>query len=153
MEYEKLLMESDETGISVKEKSFDSSSRGLINGRKIAINKKIHTAVEKSCVLAEELGHYHTSVGDIIDLTDTVNSRQEYRARLWAYDKQIGLIGIINAYENHCGNFHDMAEYLNVTESFLVEALECYKNKYGNCKKIDNYLICFEPYFCVVELH
>ena len=136
----------------MKEKTLKSSSKGLINGRKIAINKNIHTAMEKSCVLAEELGHYHTSSGDIINLTDIANRKQEYRARLWAYDKQVGLLGIIRAYENHCKDFHEMAEYLDVTKNFLNEALECYRSKYGSYKRIDNYLICFDPYFYVAEL-
>lgn len=53
----------------------------------------------KKCVLAEELGHYHTTVGDILDLSTASNQKQEYRARLWTYDKMIGLSGIISAYK------------------------------------------------------
>lgn len=36
--------------------------------------------IEKACVLAEELGHYYTSQGDILEL-DTVDAiKQEQRA-------------------------------------------------------------------------
>lgn len=52
--------------IVVKEQNLLSHD-GLIKGNKIAIRKNIETQKEKSCVLAEELGHYYTSSGDILD--------------------------------------------------------------------------------------
>lgn len=36
-----------------------------------------------ACILAEEFGHHYTSFGDIIDLSDPSNRKQEHRARLW----------------------------------------------------------------------
>lgn len=82
-------------------------------GKRIAIRKDIKTTTEKSCVLAEELGHYYTSSGDILDQTDTMNRKQEYRARLYGYNLKIGLMGIIQAYEHSCRNLYEMAEFLN----------------------------------------
>ena len=78
---------------------------------------------KKSCVLAEELGHYFTSAGNILDQTDTVNRRQEYRARLYGYNLQIGLRGIISAHTAGCRNLYEMADYLDITEEYLKEAL------------------------------
>ena len=40
---------------------------------------------KKACVLAEELGHHYTSVGNIIDMEYIGNQKQERQARLWAY--------------------------------------------------------------------
>ena len=45
-----------------------------------------------------------------------------------------------------------MAEYLDVTEEFLKEALECYNSKYGTAVRFDNYIIGFEPRLYVMEL-
>ena len=65
--------------MTVKEKPL-SESDGLIKGNRIAIRKDIPTQTEKACVLAEELGHYYTSSGDIMDqniiLTANRNSGQ-----------------------------------------------------------------------------
>lgn len=79
------------------------------------------------------------------------NRKQELRARLVAYDKMIGLIGIVRAYQHRCQNLADMAEYLEVTEEFLQEALEQYRRKYGQKAELDNYVILFEPYLAVME--
>lgn len=144
MNYETLLTEACEQGLIVKEKPLKYNN-GRIKGNRVAIRKDIETTAEKSCILAEELGHYYTSTGDILDLTVAENRKQERRARIWAYNKQIGLKGLINAYEHGCRNRHEIAEYLEVTESFLQEAVDCYHEKYGIFTKIDNYVIYFNP--------
>ena len=68
--------------------------KGLCLDDNIAIEKKL-SQNEKNCILAEELGHYHTSFGNILNQTIISNRKQEHIARLWAYDKLIGLPGII----------------------------------------------------------
>lgn len=34
----------------------------------------------------------------------------------------------------------------------LIEALECYRNKYGPYVSVDNYMIMFEPYLSVTKM-
>ena len=144
--YESLLDESYNEGIIVKEVPLKSNSYGLYIDNKIALNKnRLTTINEKSCILAEELGHHYTSVGNILDLNNLSNAKQEYQARLYGYNKLIGLIGIIKAFEAGCTTRHEIAEYLEVTEEFLEGALNCYKDKYGISVNVDNYTICFVP--------
>jgi len=149
--YEVLLNAADQAGLTVKEKPL-SESDGLIKGNRIAIRKDIPTQAEKSCVLAEELGHYFTSAGNILDQTDIVNRKQEYRARLYGYNLQIGLRGIISAHTAGCRNLYEMADYLDITEEYLKEALDCYQSKYGEYVKVDNYMIYFIPSLAVLEI-
>lgn len=144
MDYEGLLKEAYSLNLIVKEAEI-YANKGRIKGNRIAIRKDIPTLKEKSCILAEELGHYYTSHGDIIDQSAINNCRQEHRARLWAYNKQIGLIGIIRAYEHGCNSLYDMADYLDVTEDFLHDAIIYYRGKYGEYTILDNYIIYFEP--------
>ena len=144
MDYENLLNECSDLGIKVKEVVLKSAD-GLCKGNRIAINKNLSTQTEKKCVLAEELGHYHTTYGDIIDQTKIENVKQEIIARRWGYKKLVGMVDIINAYRYGVRNKHELAEYLDVTEDFLYEAIEYYKCKYGICYKIDTYIIYFEP--------
>lgn len=150
MNYESLLDEAFDNGLIVKEKALQYNN-GLIKGNKIAIRKDIETSTEKSCVLAEELGHHYTTFGNIIDQTNTQNQKQERQARLWAYNKQIGLTGIIQAFEAGCQNIYETAEFLEVTEEFLQECLECYRSKYGVYVALDNYVIYFIPHLTVGE--
>lgn len=153
MNYEMLLNEADETGVHVIESAeFESNSDGLINGNVIGLNKRLTTSAEKACVLAEELGHHYTTVGDIIDQNRLENRKQEQQARMWAYNRLIGLMGIIRAYKAGCRNIYEMAENLEVTEEFLQNALERYQHKYGQSAKIDNYMIIFEPQLAVLEI-
>lgn len=150
MNYEQLLTAADQEGLAVKEHPLTDHD-GLLRGNRIAIRKDIETQAEKSCVLAEELGHYYTSSGNILDQTDIINRKQEYRARLYGYNLKIGLTGLIRAYEEGCQNLYEMAECLDVTEKYLRNALQCYRSKYGECVSVDNYLICFEPKFAVIK--
>ena len=145
MNYEQLLTVADQNDLTVKEHPL-ADHDGLLKGKRIAIRKDIETQAEKSCVLAEELGHHYTSSGDILDQTDVMNQKQEYRARLYGYNLKIGLTGLIRAYEAGCRNLYEMAEFLNATEEYLREAIQCYRSKYGVCAAVDNYVIYFEPF-------
>ena len=150
MNYEALLEEAHDEGLIVKEKPLKYNN-GRIKGKRIAIRQDIDTYTEKGCVLAEELGHHHTSVGDIMDMSDSSNRKQERQARLWGYNKLIGLMGIVEAYQRGCHSGHEAAECLEVTEEFFREAINCYHQKYGCCVDVDNYTIFFEPALTVME--
>lgn len=145
MTYEQLLTAADRNDLVVKEHPLTDHD-GLLKGKRIAIRKDIETQAEKSCVLAEELGHHYTTAGDILDQTDVMNQKQEYRARLYGYNLKIGLTGLIRAYEAGCRNLYEMADFLDATEEYLKEAIQCYRSKYGVCTAIDNYVIYFEPF-------
>ena len=101
--YEALLDEACDIGLIVKEKPLQYNN-GRIKGNRIAIRQDINTTTEKACVLAEELGHHHTSVGNILDMDISANRKQERQARLHGYNHLIGLTGLINAYEHGCTN-------------------------------------------------
>lgn len=150
MTYEELLIQSDQNNLIVKEKDIPGYG-GRIYMNRIAINKNLRTQVEKGCVLAEELGHHFTSSGNILDQSDVGSRKQELRARVHAYNNMIGLIGIITAYEHGCRNTYEMADYLNVTEKFLNDALDAYRSKYGVCTTVDNYIIYFIPSLIVMK--
>ena len=150
--FEKLEDVAYQDDVDVLNYRFESDNiKGLYCDGVIAIREDM-TIPEKTCALAEELGHHETSVGNILDMTSAVNRKQERQARLWAYNKQIGLIGLVRAFEHGCQNRFEIAEYLEVTEEFLEECIECYRNKYGICKRVDNYVVYFIPQLSVMKL-
>lgn len=150
MTYEELLREADSYGIITKEKNLLSSD-GRIKNKRIAIRKGLSTT-QKNCVLAEELSHYLVNSGNILDQTNTSNRKQEHLARMRAYNKLIGLQGIISAFKAGCTNSYEIAAYLDVTEEFLNDAIDKYTSKYGVCTTLDNYVIFFIPTLGVMEL-
>lgn len=147
MNYNALLDEANAEGLTVKERPF-STYDGRIKGKTIYLRRDMNT-IEKADVLAEELGHHYTSVGNILDLSDAQNRKQERQARLWAYNKRIGLYGLIRAYEHGCSSRYEIAEFLEVTEEFLEDAIHCYREKYGICACVDNYIVYFIPQLAV----
>ncbi len=149
--YERLREEACEDGVEVVDYTFQSQRiKGLYCDGTVAISKNMDST-QKACTLAEELGHHHTSVGNIINMESAQNRKQERQARLWAYNKQIGLAGLIKAYEAGCQNRYETAAYLEVTEEFLEECIQCYLDKYGEYKIVDNYTIYFIPHLAVFK--
>lgn len=150
MTYEELQLQNEKIPVKEMDLSEVVGLKGLYYNGNIAIEKNL-TSTEKACVLAEELGHHYTSVGDILDQQDVSNRKQELRARTWAFDECVGLIGIVNAFKTGCQSLYEIAEYLGVTEEFLKDALETYRRKHGICKEIDNYIVFFEPHLSVMR--
>lgn len=141
--YKSLLDEAKLNGIAVYEKHLPNRLKGLYIGGAICINKNT-TQTEKTCTLAEELGHYHTSVGNILDQSKASNRKQELRARNWAYERMIPLDKFIEAYQAGVTNRYEFAELIGVTEDFLTESIKHYQQKYGLCTTHNGYIIYFE---------
>ena len=117
----------------------------------ILINAKLSADTQKQ-VYKHELHHISNCDFEKFNCDIIEQKAHEYRTRLWSYDKRVGLQGIISAFKARRMTVTDMAEYLNVTEDFLKEALLAYKNKYGMATKVDNYVVGFEPNLYVMEL-
>lgn len=143
--YEKLLIDAENEGVIVIEKYFKSKSKGLCKNNKIGISKTIKTSSEKACILAEELGHYHTTAGNIIDQSKTENRRQELKARKWAVKKLIRVEDFIKAFKSGVSNRAELADFLNVTEEFVEMTIEHFKGIYGYSHTIGEYTIFFGP--------
>jgi len=143
--YENLLVKADKSGIKVKEIDFEGYEEcGYYCNSKILINRNL-TEKQKYGVLAEELGHHFYTYGDIADQLKIENRKQEKFARNWGYEKLVGIIDIINAYNTGARDRCEMSEYLNVTEEFLDASIQHYREKYGLYCEIDHYMVCFDP--------
>ena len=150
--YEKLQNEACKDGIDVIDYTFHSDRiKELYCDGTVAIRKDMNTA-QKTCILAEEFGHHHTSVDAIIDINSVQNRKQERQARLHGYNRLIGLVGIIHAFNAGCQNKYEIADFLDVTEEYLEECISCYRDKYGVYTTVDNYIIYFIPNLVVVEI-
>ncbi len=145
MTYEELIIESNVSDIY----ELDMQLKGLYADGVIGISKHL-PAVEKKCVLAEELGHLHTSSGDILDQTCVCNRKQERKARAWGYECILPLNRFIDAYKHRCHDFNDVAEFLDVSCDYLQSALDYYHQKHGKYFVIGKYVIGFEP-FGIIE--
>jgi len=148
MNYNTLQCVAERKGIYLYEQALSPKIKGLYADDTVCINKN-QTNVEKACALAEEIGHHETSNGNILDLADIRNRKQELRARQWAYYCMIPLDRIVQAYLDHISGRYGLAEYLGVTEEFLQAAIDRYTEKYGIFVTVDQYVICFDPLYVV----
>lgn len=148
--YEKLLKEAEKERIEVYEINFKGNIKGLYSDNVIGINKNLSNK-DKICIIAEELGHHYRSYGDILDQRDTTNRKEERRARIWAYKRLVGITDLVNAFNAGVKNRYELSEYLNVTESFIEEAVNYYHEKHGEYIIIDNYTVYFSP-LAVMEI-
>lgn len=148
MSYEKLLYKSEEENIIVEEVSMPYRTKGLsgvIGDTKLAWIDKDLTSIEKKCVLAEEIGHIKTSCGNILDQSSISNRKQERRARKWATENTLPLASLVDGWKNGCTSYYELAEFLEVSEEFLLESLQLYSEKYGIRIEVDEYIVLFEP--------
>lgn len=142
--YEELEQEANEMGLRVEEKPLQYND-GRIRGNRVLIRSTIPTRKQKAAVLCEEMGHYETASGNILDQSDPWNRKQEQRGRAWSYDRLIGLSGIVKAVRAGCRNCYEAAELLDVPEDVLRDALEHYRSRYGRSTTWDRYVIYFDP--------
>lgn len=142
-QYDELVIKAENQGIRVIELNLEGEC-GYCYNDTIFVNYHI-TSIQKKCILIEELGHYHTTFGDIMDQSKIENRKQELKARRWGYQNLLSLDSVLVAYENKITNLIDLADYLGVTEDFIKCTVDYYKCKYGLYCRYKNYYICFEP--------
>lgn len=145
MNYKNLLEKAEKEGIEVVEGCEIGRLGGLYIDNIISLSKKLETEAQKKCVLGEELGHYYTTYGNIVNQNNLSNIKQEKRARAWAYKKLISFNNLFKAFEDGVRSRYQLSIYLEVTEEFLINGIKFYKRKYGSYIKYKNYYIYFEP--------
>lgn len=100
---------------------------GYICDTHIVINAKM--PFDKSLgILAEEIGHYETSAGDILDYTDYRSIRQETKARRWGYKKLITQEELLKFIEKkEAVHIYELAEAFGVTEHYVEQTVSMYR--------------------------
>lgn len=132
------------TDIPINIEDIPVKSEGLYLGDEILIDNKL--SYKKSVeVLAEEIGHHFTSTGNILNYKDMNNMKQEIKARRFGYELVMSLDDIIEMWRLGLHNLYEFAEHLEVTQSYVKEAIDHYKMKYGLSTLYREYLIIFEP--------
>ena len=97
----------------------------------ITLSTALQTTCERCCVLAEELGHHHTTPIDLFTAPNNLQERYERIALQWAAHKLVPLHRLISACQRGIREPWDLAEYLDVTEPCLCGAIEHYAAQYG----------------------
>lgn len=141
--YEKMLIEHDY--IEVRETDvMPNDLHGLWLGDLILIKRNL-SETRKAEVLYEELAHHKLTYGNILDQSKDINRKFENYARRHGYEAALPLRIIVEAHNYGVSNLYELADYVQLSEKYIVEILEHYKNKYGIHTQYGTYLIQFEP--------
>lgn len=142
MKYEKMMMQYPH--IYFYEKKMPKGLSGLWYGNVIEIDKYLSYR-EKNEIMAEEIGHYEKSAGDITDYSCTRSRKQEELARRWAIEKIVSLDELIQCSELKLNSIDDICLYLEITPKYFYKALNHYKTKYGISYNYRGYWFMFDP--------
>lgn len=144
--YEKILIENDH----IEVKDFVELPEGYSDGIVLIDNKLSET--RKAEVLYEELAHHKLTYGNILDQSNFNNRKFENYARRHGFISAVPLREIVEAYNYGVRNLYELSEYLQLSEEYILEAIEQYKKIYGIGTHYGEYSITFEP-LRVFKLH
>lgn len=141
--YENMLIEHDY--IEVRETDvMPNDLHGLWLGDLILIKRNL-SETRKAEVLYEELAHHKLTYSNILDQSKDINRKFENYARRHGYEAALPLRIIVEAHNYGVSSLYELADYVQLSEKYIVEILEHYKNKYGIYTQYGTYLIQFEP--------
>ncbi|MFC0136796.1 toxin [Staphylococcus petrasii] len=141
--YEELCIKND--WIEIKETNrLPKFQHGFYINGKIYINSNL-SETRKAEVLYEELAHHKLTYGNILDQSKDINRKFENYARRHGYEAALPLRIIVEAHNYGVSSLYELADYVQLSERYIVEILEHYKNKYGIYTQYGTYLIQFEP--------
>lgn len=141
--YEKLCM--DNSHVEIEEVTFlPSFQPGCYMNGKIYIKNGL-SDMKKAEVLFEELGHHEKTYGNILDQSKWINRKFENYAVRHGYEAALPLREIIEAYHYGINNLYELAQYVGLSEEYIIKVIEFYKKKYGLSTYHNGYVIKFEP--------
>lgn len=74
-----------------------------------------------------------------IDARQKYLAKQEALARSRAMERTVTLDGLIHCYFNHAWSLEEVADYFGVTEKYVQQAIQNYRNKYGLVFRYNGY--------------
>lgn len=140
---EKLMSEYPELTFKF-ERSMPEKQKGLIYDDIVYLNPN-QSLQDLTETVAEEISHYLTSSGNIIDQSDIQNRKQEQKARDIASFMLVSPASLIECYENGCTQVWECAEQIGVSEELLRRAITWYSRKWEGIWTKEGYAIYFRP--------
>lgn len=141
--YEEMLIEHDYIEIKETDVMPDDLS-GLWLNDLILINSNL-SETRKAEVLFEELAHHKLTYGNILDQSKWINRKFENYARRHGFEAALPLRIIVEAHHYGVSSLYELADYVQLSEKYIVEILGHYKQKYGYSTRYGKYVIQFEP--------
>lgn len=136
MDLNSLYSLAEKEKLNIYDWHIEGTNGAFINIEKInaiALNyDELGTYIEEKETLAEELGHYYYDATYSPYCKDLqIISKQERKAKKWAYNVLIPFEDLRRAILNGKTSISSLAEYFNVTIQFMSRCITFYLEKYG----------------------
>lgn len=141
--YEELCIDYSYIPITETNKLPSFQPGSYINGEIFIKNNLSNT--KKAEVLFEELAHHKLTWGNILNQEDFNNRKFENYAKRAGFQAALPLRIIVEAYQYGTSNLYELAQYTQLSEEYIIKAIEHYKMKYGLDVYYKGYVIKFEP--------
>lgn len=116
--------------------------KGMIHGSIVYLNPQ-QNYEELNSTVAEEIGHYLTGSGNIIEQDTPEKRKQEQKARDTGATILVTPGDILDCFESGCFSVWECAEHLDITEKTFKAAIKYYARKYDGIKTENKYTILF----------
>lgn len=149
--YEKLIIKAEKLGVEIREINFGTNKPcGRCLNSIIYINNQA-TEKERYEVLAEELGHFKTTFGNILNQNTMINKKLEYRARREGFKIIVEPNDIVESMRHGANNINEMAEYIGISVETFFDVISDFKKRYGVGVPVGNYYLRLEPNLGIVK--
>ena len=81
---------------------------------------------EKTCILAEELGHHFTADRNCLDQNETENLFCEWKGRIWSYEVLLPIGQLKAVMQAGFEKISEIAAFFKLTKEFVKDALQYY---------------------------
>ena len=145
---ERLEQEMSDVGIHIADRAVEGYKGLLVrkNGLTYVFVDPKASRRSRAAILAEEYGHFKTSVGDTVRGSDDVRIRRaEDRAMRVAVDMLVCPEDIVQAIKSGVRNWYELAEALDLPESFLRKAISVWQQQYGPVYTTDDSVLWLDP--------
>lgn len=116
--------------------------KGMIHGSIVYLNPQ-QNYEELNSTVAEEIGHYLTGSGNIIEQDTPEKRKQEQKARDTGATILVTPGDILDCFESGFVSVWECAEHLSITEKTFKAAIKYYARKYDGIKTENKYTILF----------
>lgn len=104
--------------------------KGIIDDETVYLNPR-QTKTQLASTLSEEIGHYLTSAGNILDQESLETKKQERKARDVGATLVVTPENILKCYENGYETIESCADFLGITKETFTNAIDYYRRKDG----------------------
>lgn len=122
--------------------SMPDKLKGLSVDDYVYLNPR-QTSEELTNTIAEEIAHYLTSSGNIINQDTNEKRKQEQKARDLGSTLVVSPQDIIDCYKEHFTNVWECADFLGITKQSFEHAVRTYAKMYEEGLSYKNYRIIF----------